>query len=139
MKLFNPATRKMLPLAIFLVLISVSVGFWVQFRFVLNNAQNRVLKPEHYEVQLVTAEEYRQISDPTVKNVPLSDGSTMSKFDAYVPTGYKPTPTKDQYVLVTTNGTAHIIPYAEPYFVLFGFLACCGFMACIWSPEANRQ
>lgn len=134
MKFFNRATRNMLPVAIFGLLLSLSIGCWVQFRFVLDDAQNRILKPKHYDVQLVSSEEYGQLSDPTVRNVTLADGSTMSKSTAWddnVPAGYKPTMAKDQYVLVTTKGTAHVIPYLEPYLVMFSFLACCGFLASV--------
>ncbi len=135
MKVFNRATRNMLPLVIFMLLLGQSLGTWILIRFALKDAQNRILKPEHYDVQVVTAEEYGELSDPEVRSVTLADGSTIIKaaaWDDNVSAGYKPTAT-DQYVLVTTKGTAHVIAYLEPYLVMFSFLAGCGFLASVWN------
>jgi hypothetical protein len=135
MKVFNRATRNMLPAVIFLLLLGHSLGSWILIRYMLHDAQSRILKPEHYDVQVVTAEEYGDLADPAVRIVTLADGSTISKaaaWDDIVPAGYKPTPTK-QYVLVTTKGTAHVIGYLERYLVMISFLAGCGFLASFWS------
>jgi hypothetical protein len=142
MKFFNRATRTMLPVVVFLLLLGMSIGCWVLFRFVLDDAQNRILEPKHYDMQVVTAEDYRQLSDPTVRNVTLADGSTLTKaaaWDDIVPAGYKPTATKAQYVLVKTKGTAHVIPYLEPYLVMFSFLAGCGVLASVWNLKTMQE
>lgn len=136
MKFSNPATRGMLLLTIFVVLLTHVVWRWVSVRFVLADAQNRILAAQYYEVQVVTGEEYRRLSDPAIRETTLSDGTTIIKspiWNKVMLPGYKRAAHQDYYVLVTTKGTAHVLSYIEQYLLLFGSLAVCGLFASFWN------
>jgi len=136
MRFLNPATRALLVPVIFVALLTVIFWSWVFMHFVHSEAQYRLLRPEHYNVQVVTAEDYRLLADPMNREVTLSDGTTLGKapiWDDSVLPNYKPAGNGTHYVLVTTKGTAHFLPYVSPYFLLFGFFAACGLAVSLWN------
>jgi hypothetical protein len=136
MKSFNASNRRFLLVAIFLLLLSSVWAAWGLMRFMHYRAQYRSLDPEHYQVQVLTAEDYRRLADPANRVVRLSDGSTIRKatsWDSVVLPKYKPANDGDFFVLVTTTGTAHILPYVRGYFGVFSFLAACGVAVGVWN------
>lgn len=136
MKLSNPTTRSTLLFVTFVVILLHVFWSWVFARFVHAEAQYRTLMPEYYDVQVVSAEEYHRLADPSVPKVTLSDGTTMEKAPAWyelVLPGYKPVPENESYVLVTTYGTGHVISYIEPTLLLLGALTCCGLGLSLWN------
>ena len=105
-------------------------------RFVHRDAQHRALDPQHYIVQVVTAADYRRLADPANREVRLSDGHTIHKapiWDKVVLPNYKPTDDGRFYVLVTTKGTAHILPYVEGELIFFGVSLACGLFFSLWN------
>ena len=111
-------------------------GQWVMMSLVLRESQNRSLAPEHYTLQIVTAEYYRRLADPANRQVELADGTKYIKapiWDELVLPNYKPTDDGRFYVLVRTNGTAHYLPQVTQDFLLIGILAACGLAASIWN------
>lgn len=137
MKLSTPINRSWLLWVIFAMLMLQLIGHWVSLRFWLNDASYRSLAPEYYNVSVITPEEYRRLSDPANSDVTLSDGTHMvdrapAWFTKVLP-NYKATRDGRFYVLVTTKGTAHILPYVEGRFLLLGFLTLCGFAVSFWN------
>jgi len=138
MSFSSPATRASLLLAIFATLLCHIVILGAFARFVHKQAQHRILMPEHYDVQVVTADDYRRLADPAVRKLTLEDGSTIEKarvWDDVVLPGYKPTRDGGHYVLVTTLGTAHLLGYLEPPLLLLGIFAACGVIASGWNAK----
>jgi hypothetical protein len=136
MKLSQPTTRATLVWAVWMLLLTWICWSWVFMRFLHDDSQYRSLAPEYYDVQVVTADDYRLLADPANREVKLSDGSTVIKaepWDRIVLPNYKETRDGQHYVLVTTKGTAHALGYVEHYFFLFGFIALCGAVASTWN------
>ena len=136
MRLLNSETRRLLPAAVFCVLLAFLVSFWIMLRFVHWDAQYRALDPRHYKIQVVTAADYVRLADPANRVVKLSDGPTIEKaplWEEVVLRNYRPTDDGRFYVLVTTKGTAHILPYVEGDLVVFGFFAACGLFFSLWN------
>src|SRR5262245_32413003 len=133
-RLFSPLGRSTLIAAIFAVLLLHIFWSWVFLRFVHYQAQYRSLAPELYDVDVLTVDDFRRLSDPAQREVKLSDGRTIFKapvWDEIVLPKYKHT--KDHYVLVTTHGTGHVLSYVEHYFVLLAFISICGVVAALWN------
>ena len=136
MKFSNPVTRSVLLSSAFLVLLSLNVSIWVFLRFVHAERQNRVLVPSQYDVQVITAEDYHRLADPKNPEVTLTDGSRVQTAPAWYTNdlpNYVRTADNRHYVLVTTRGTAHVLPYVEHYFILLGFLTFCGLGISLWN------
>jgi hypothetical protein len=141
MKLAAPINRSTLLWAIWIVLLMQILWAWAFARFLHYDAQNRLLAPEHFDVQVVTADDYRKLSDPAVREVALSDGSTFIKAEVWernVLPNYKPTADGGLYLLVTTKGTAHALTYVEHYILMFAFVAACGAGLSFWSLKLTR-
>jgi hypothetical protein len=136
MRFLNPATRILLVPVLFFLLLTCIFWSWVFMRFLHYEAQYRSLAPEHYNVDVVTAEDYRLLADPENREVTLSDGTTIRKapiWDDVILPKYKPVRNGTHYVLVRTKGTAHFLPYVSGYFLMFGFLAACGLAVSLWN------
>lgn len=136
MKLSGPATRSILLFGIFAVLVMDIAVRWAFIRFVHVDAQNRILAPEHYDLEVVRGEEYRQLSDLANRETALSDGTKILNrpmWEEVVLRGYKPISNEKYYVQVTTRGTAHMISYIEPYLLSFTLIAVCGLIVSIWN------
>ena len=135
-KISNPVTRSTMLFAVFAVILLHIFWSWVFARYVHADAQYRTLRPEYYDVQVVTNAEYLQLADRTVPKVTLSNGSTMEKslawYDVVLP-GYKPAPDGEHYVLVTTYGTAHVLSYLDPLLILLGCFSACGVAISLWN------
>jgi hypothetical protein len=144
-KLLNAATRRVLPAAVFVTLLFELAAAWVIMRFVHRDAQYRLLAPDHYLVQVVTADDYRRLADPASRRVALSDGTTVEKapvWNEIVLPNFKPTDDGRFWVLVTTKGSAHLLDYVEPNYVMFGLIAAGGLAVALWNlklPDARRD
>jgi len=135
-RFFSPLGRSTLIASIFTMLFLQIVWSWVFLRFVHYQAQYRSLAPGLYDVDVLSVDEFRQLSDPAQREVQLSDGRTVVKapiWEKIVLPNYKLTKDGNQYVLVRTHGTAHALSYVEHYFVLFAFFSICGIVAAIWN------
>lgn len=118
MSLSKSQFRARLPWAIFMVIVMLSGWDVVFMRFVLYHSQNRSLKPDDYDIQVVTAEDYQSLSDPTQTTVHLSDGTVLTKAVAWDSTTFTPVRNGTLFAKVTTKGTAHILDQALPKTIL---------------------
>jgi hypothetical protein len=94
-------------ITIFMILINTAF-----MRFWLYDSQNRLVKPEHYDVEIITREDHKQLANPENQTVKLSNGTTKTKgdvWDSLVLQHYKSVNNGSQYVRVTTRGTAAFI------------------------------
>jgi hypothetical protein len=98
------------------------------------------MNPKHYNVDVVTQEEYKQLSNPENRSVTLSNGKTVSGrtqawYSDVLPM-YKSVNNGSQYVLVTVRGTAPFIHQwysgVLPIFIVCLFVLFLGF-------KANKQ
>ncbi len=139
MTFLSPDARRRLPAGIFALLVFHVAAAWAMMAFLHRDAQARLLAPDHYQVQVVTADDYRRLADPANRVVTLSDGTTLEKapiWDEIVLPNYKPVCEGRYYVLVTTTGTAHYLSYVGPQFLMIGFFAACGLLASLWNLSA---
>jgi len=84
----------------------------VFMQFLHYDSQYRLLNPQHYNVEVITQEDYKQLSNPENRSVNLSSGKTKTKgdtWDSHVLPKYKSVNNGSQYVLVTVKGTAPFI------------------------------
>jgi hypothetical protein len=142
MRIFNRPTLSTLLAAIFFVLFLQIVCSWGFMRFVHVRAQNQFLAPEYYDVEVVTGEDFRHLSDPAQREVTLSDGTRIMKaavWEEFVLKNYKAAADGKFYVLVMTKGTAHVLPYVEPNFILIGFFTFCGLAVSLWNLRSIRK
>ena len=89
-----------------LFLIAINSFFTLFWRY---DSQNRLLDPQHYNIDVITQEDYKQLSDPENRTVKLSNGHTLTKsdtWDGFVLGKYKSVNNGSQYALVTIRGTA---------------------------------
>ena len=105
----------------------------VFMQFLHYDSQYRLLNPQHYNVEVITQADYKQLSNPENRSVTLSSGDTKTKadtWDSHVLPKYKSVNNGSQYVLVTVRGTAPFIYqwYAGvlPIFVVCIFALFCG-------------
>lgn len=88
----------------------------VFMRFVHYDSQYRLLNPEHYNVEVITEEDHKQLSNPENRKVTLSNGDRLTKediWDSHVLPNYKSINNGSQYVLVTIRGTA---PFMDKWY-----------------------
>ena len=83
-----------LPFAFYLCVIFIAVNT-VFIHFVHYDSQKRLLDPEHYYVEVITAEDHNKLSNPENRTVTLSN--------------YKSVNNGSQYVLVKLRGTAPFV------------------------------
>ena len=142
MRYLNPATRRFLVPVIFALLLGSIFWAWIFMRFLHYEGQYRSLAPEHYDVEVVTADDYRLLADPAYPEVTLSGGTTTRKepiwYEVVLPK-YRPVRNGTYYVLVTTKGTAHFLPYIGGHFFMFGFLAACGLLVSLWNLKLDAE
>ena len=96
-----------------IIWIAVSTVF---MRFVHYDSQYRLLNPEHYNVDVITQEDYQQLANPENRSVELTNGRTLKKsdmWDSHVLPKYKPVDEDSRYVLVTLRGTA---PFMQQWY-----------------------
>jgi len=115
----------------FCILWIVINTFFVQFLHY--DSQYRLLNPQHYNVEVITQEDYKQLSNPENRSVNLSNGTIKTKadiWDSHVLPKYKSVNNGSQYVLVTVRGTAPFIQqwYSGmlPIFAVCVFALFCG-------------
>jgi len=108
-------TTRFVMVSLFAVALAWILTGWVFARFVHYHSQNRLLTPTDYEAEVVSADDYRLLADPTTKTVELADGRRITKgegWDSVVPM-YKPLDGATRYVRVTVKGTAPSLPVLE--------------------------
>jgi len=82
---------------------------WVFVRFIHYHSQYRLLKPDDYKAQVISQEDYQELSNPKNREISLSNGTQMVKGDKWnsiVLPNYKAIDGGSKYVLVTLKGTA---------------------------------
>jgi|GEM_PF-4881356 len=92
-----------------LIVVMLIISRTVSMRFVYYDSQYRLLNPEHYNVQVITEEDHKQLANPENRTVTLSSGTILTKaeiWDSRVLPNYKSVNNGSQYVLVTLRGTA---------------------------------
>ena len=97
-------------LAGFCILLIVINTVFMQFLHY--DSQYRLVNPQHYNAEVITQEDYKQLSNPANRSVKLSSGNTLTKtevWDLRVLGKYKSVNNGSQYVLVTLRGTAPFI------------------------------
>ncbi len=100
----------------------------VFMQFLHYDSQYRHLNPQHYNVDIITQEDYKQLSNPENRSVNLSNGKTKTKGDkwnSHVLPKYKSANNGSQYVLITVRGTAPFIHHW--YSVVLPIFAVCIF------------
>lgn len=106
----NPVFLKLLLIGIIICVVSETVFM----QFVHYDSQYRLLDPKHYNVKVVSQEDYTRLSNPKNRTVKLSNGTSMTKgeiWDSRVLPKYKSVNDGEQYVLVTLRGTAPFVYY----------------------------
>jgi len=106
----------------------------VFMQFLLYDSQYRSVNPQHYNVRVITQEDYKQLSNPENRSVKLSTGKTVTgRTQAWysdVLPKYKSVNDGSQYVLVTLRGTAPFMHQwysgVLPIFVVCVFALFCG-------------
>jgi hypothetical protein len=82
-------------------------------QFVHYDSQYRNLDPNHYNVEVITQEDYKQLSIPGNLPIKLSTGKTISnRSEAFYTNSlpkYKSVNNDSEYVLVTVKGTAPFV------------------------------
>ncbi len=106
------------------------VSNWCLVRFALYHSQNRWLQPDDYDVQVLTTEDYRHMSDPNQRTVALSSGAVVRKgknWESGVLLNYKPVNEGSLYTLVTLKGTAPFVPQLEGVIIPVFLVSSIGF------------
>jgi len=139
MKATLKGKRNNIPLA-FVCAIAVMwiVSSTISMRFVHYDSQYRLLNPEHYNVEVITEEDHKQLSNPENRTVALSSGTTKKKadtWDSHVLPNYKSVRNGSQYVLVTLRGTA---PFMDKWYgsIIPTFVVC--IMGLFWGLKCKR-
>ena len=114
MSLGKSQFRARLPWAMFMVMVLTAGWDAVLMRYVHYHSQNRSLQPGDYDIQVVTAEEYRGLSDSEQATVQLSDGSVLTKAVVWDSSTFTPVRDGTLFAQVTTKGTAHLLEQALP-------------------------
>ena len=139
MNLTKSKFRNRLPWAVFLVIVVTVVSELVFTRYVFYHSQNRSLRPNDYNIQVVTAEDYRSLSDPSKTTIQLADGSVLTKGVAWDSGRFKPIEDGAKYVKVTTKGTAHLLYYTLQHLLPCLFLALVGLLVTWPRTDKNGQ
>jgi len=85
---------------------------WVFVRFIHYHSQNRHLRPDDYRAEVISQEDYQELSNPKNSAVSLSNGTKMikgDKWDSITLPNYKTIDGGSKYVLVTLKGTAPFV------------------------------
>ena len=99
-----------------LIVVMLIISRTVSMRFVHYDSQYRLLNPEHYNVEVITEEDHKQLANPENRTVTLSSGTILTKgeiWDSRVLPNYKSVNNGSQHVLVTLRGTA---PFIDEWF-----------------------
>jgi len=125
-------------LLFFLCILWIAINT-VFIQFLHYDSQYRLLNPQHYNVDVITQEDYKQLSNPENRSVKLSSGNTLTKaeiWDSHVLPKYKSVNNGSQYVLVTLRGTA---PFIHQWYsgVLPIFVVC--IFGLFWGIKQRRQ
>lgn len=92
--------------------------------FIHYDSQNRILSPMHYDVRILTRNEYKELVSPESTHIVTSNGSTIIKSDSWdLMKSYKAVEDGSRYVQVVTKGTAHLVSFwlttAMPMIICF--------------------
>jgi len=112
----------------------------VFMQFLHYDSQYRHLNPKHYNADVITQEDYKQLSNSKNQSVTLSNGKTVSDrtpaWHSHVLPKYKSVNNGSSYMLVTVRGTA---PFIHQWYssVLPIFIVC--LCALFYDLRANKQ
>ena len=112
-------------------------GSTIFMQFVHYDSQYRLLNPDHYNADIITQDDYKQLANPENRSVDLASGRTLKKgdvWDSHVLPKYKPVNDNSQYVLVTLRGTAPFMPLW--YQCVLPIAAVC-FVGLLWKPRRS--
>ena len=133
--------------AIFIICCVWILWGWVFVRFIHYRWQNRLVKPDDYTAEVVSQEDYRELSNPENREISLSNGTQMvkgDKWDSVVLPNYKAIDGGSKYILVSLKGTAPFVSdwlmWALPILVLSVtgvFISFSGYRSGRSKPEAN--
>ena len=122
------------------ICITLIVVNTVFMRFLHYDSQYRVLNPAHYNVDVITQDDYQKLTDSEDQSVSLSNGKIVSgRTEAWysdVLPKYKPVNDSSSYVLVTVRGTAPFIHHW--YSGVLPILIVC-LLALAYVLRANKQ
>jgi hypothetical protein len=103
---------------------SLSKAYWICVMLIAINtvfvhfrnydSQPNLLNPEHYNIDVLTQEDYAKLADQGNRPVTLSSGKTLTIWDPLMPSKYKLVNNGSQYVRVTLRGTA---PFVRIWYV----------------------
>jgi len=138
----TPLTRSILLSSNAFSLFCAITISWIFLRLSLIDAQRIDLAPSQFSLEVITAEDYRRISEAAPQEVTLSDGTRFTKAPAWYTTvlpNYARTPDGSHYVLVALNSTRFMLPYVEPYIGIFAVLTAymCGLS--LWNQRRVRK
>ena len=111
----------------------------VFMRFVNYDSQTSYLDPAHYNIEVITQEDYGLLADVEKKTVTLSSGKIFTKWDTWGPdmmTKYKPVDDSSQYVAVTLRGTAAFVRQWYSFALPVLSMCCVGIF---YGVRYNRQ
>lgn len=94
------------------------------------------LYPAHYEIELVTKDEFARLKDNSVREITFSDGRKFIKTPNWHPIMldyYKPINNGEQYVRVTGNGSAVYADVLTTHSLAIAFVAIPAFVVCLWN------
>ena len=122
------------------ICITLIVVNTVFMRFLHYDSQYRVLNPAHYNVDVITQDDYQKLTDSEGQSISLSNGKIVSgRTEAWysdVLPKYKPVNDSSSYVLVTVRGTAPFIHHW--YSGVLPILIVC-LLALAYVLRANKQ
>jgi hypothetical protein len=141
MKAFFEKQMPILPLVVFAMIAGQVLNTWVFVGVVHYDSQYSTLPKESYLAEVVTAEDYAKLQDRSLRKVELSNGTTIMNrqpiwYERVLP-NYKRV--DDQYICVTTLGTAH---YCRRWFgdtIPLMLLAVLGLFVTIWDLRRRRK
>lgn len=87
---------------------------WIFVRFLHYHSQNRILNPKDYDVQVLSEDDYRKVTEQSNQEVTLSNGTIIRKTElelwhSKILPGYRAIKEHGPYVLVTIKGTAPFV------------------------------
>ena len=109
-------------------------------QFLHYDSQYRIMNPKHYNVEVITQDDYKKLSSSEGQSVTLSNDKTVSgrteAWHSNVLPKYKPVNDSSSYVLVTVRGTAPFIHHW--YSGILPILVLC-LLALFYGLRANKQ
>jgi hypothetical protein len=130
-----------LPIIAFAMMAVQLLLGWIFIRFIHYDSQYRTLPVESYQAELITAEDYAKLRDPSLEIVQLSNGRRITDrqpvFYERVLPNYKQV--DGLYLHVTTVGTAHYYDRWIGDVLPLMMLTACGLFATWWDLRRRKD